>query len=349
MKRARIAKIAAVVSAATVMTAPISMSATAAVKKAPHKFVIGWSDIYLTPSWMQETLKMLQDDAKKWEKKGVLEKLTVANANGDTSLQISQIQNMISQHYDAILVDAGSSTALNPVIQRAMKAGIVVVNFDSLVTTNDITSKISPDQKQWGVLTAKWLVNKLHGKGKIVAINGPAGVAVSDDRWAGAESVFSHYPKIQIVANVHSEYNVGPALQAILPVLQAHKDINGVYSQGGALSAAALQAMQQLHMKLLPTPGENYNGFLKAWAANQKKGFSSFAPAQPNWLSVLALEQAIRALQGYKVKQNVVVPLPIITDKNLKDYVPNKFPDDYYPIKPLTQKQINQILGPLKK
>jgi GTPase involved in cell partitioning and DNA repair len=41
------------------------------------------------------------------------------NANGDTS-QAAQIQLMVSQKYNVILVDAGSSTALNSVLESAV-------------------------------------------------------------------------------------------------------------------------------------------------------------------------------------------------------------------------------------
>ena len=38
------------------------------------------------------------------------------------------------QQPDAILVDAGSATALNPTIKKACDAGIVVISFDQIVT-----------------------------------------------------------------------------------------------------------------------------------------------------------------------------------------------------------------------
>ena len=310
------------------------------------KYVIGWSTIYLTPSWMQQTLKMMENRIDYWKEKGVVDKLVVANANGDTSQQIAQIENMISQKYDAIIIDAGSSTALNPVAEKAMKAGIKVINFDSTITSDKITSIINTDQKQWGSLTAQWLADKIGHKGKIIAMNGPAGVAVSDERWSGAKEVFDKYPDIQIVANLNSDYNEGPAMQVILPALAANPDIAGIWSQGGSLSSAALKALQQKKMKLVPMPGENFNGFLKQWAEVQDQGFSSYAVGQPNWLGALAVEQAVRALQGSEVKQYVTVPLPIIDDNNLKDFVPNDKPDDYFPIKDLSEDDYLRYLGP---
>lgn len=304
---------------------------------------VGWSTIYLTPSWMQQTLKMLEDDVARLKAAGKVDSLQTFNANGDTSQQIAQIRAMIQQKYDIILVDAGSSTALNPVMEQAVAAGITVVNFDSLVTSEKVI-KVGTDQKEWGQMTAQWLADKLGGKGEIIAMNGPAGVSVSEDRWAGADEVFKKYPGIKVVANVHSEYNLAPAAQAFASAYSAHPDIVGVFSQGGALSAAALQTLVKQNAKLVPITGENYNGFLKMWADKRKDGFSSIATAQPNYLSVIALEAAVAKAGGAAVPNTITVPLPKITDENLDQYAKPDQPDDSYPIQPLPQSDIDQLI-----
>lgn len=305
---------------------------------------VGWTTIYLTPSWMQETLKLMQTEASQLQSAGKITSLQVFNANGDTSAQIAQIQAMIQQKYNVIIVDAGSSTALNPAIEQAVSAGITVVNFDSLVNGTDAI-KVGTDQQAWGAMMAQWLVQQLNGKGSIIAMNGPAGVAVSDDRWNGAESVFKKYPGIKIVANLHSEYNLAPAAQAFAAAYSANPSINGVFSQGGALSDGALQTLVKQKAKLVPITGENYNGFLKLWASERKAGFSSLATAQPNYLSVIALEAGVAKAEGKTVPSNIVVPLPRIDDANLSQYVQANQSDDYYPIQPISQAAVDQLIG----
>ncbi|WP_405607020.1 ABC transporter substrate-binding protein [Streptomyces sp. NBC_00076] len=319
-------------------------SGASASPAAAKSLKVGWSTIYLTPSWMQQTLKMLESDVSKLKSAGKVSSFKTFNANGDTSQQISQIRAMIQQKYDVILVDAGSSTALNPALEQAEAAGITVVAFDSLPTTTKVI-RVGTDQKKWGSMTATWLAKKLNGKGSIIAMNGPAGVAVSEDRWAGAAAVFKKYPGIKIVSNVHSEYNLAPAAQAFASAYSAHPDIDGVFSQGGALSAAALQTLVKQDKKLVPITGENYNGFLKQWQAEKKNGFSSFSTAQPNYLSVIALEAAVAAREGVSVPQDVTVPLPEITDDNLSAYVKTDQPDDSYPITDLPQAEIDKLIG----
>ncbi|MET9913727.1 ABC transporter substrate-binding protein [Streptomyces sp. NPDC006476] len=322
-------------------SASAGASASAATAK---NLKVGWSTIYLTPSWMQQTLKMLNSDVAKQKKAGKVSEFKTFNANGDTSQQIAQIRAMIQQKYDVILVDAGSSTALNPALEQAVSAGITVVAFDSLPTSSKAI-RVGTDQRAWGSMMATWLAKNLGGKGDIIAMNGPAGVAVSEDRWSGAEAVFKKYPNIKIVSNVHSEYNLAPAAQAFASAYSAHPGIQGVFSQGGALSAAALQTLVKQDKKLVPITGENYNGFLKMWQAQKKNGFSSYATAQPNYLAVIALEAAVAKKEGVSVPQDITVPLPEITDKNLSQYVKTDQPDDSYPINDISQSAIDKLIG----
>lgn len=319
-------------------------SASQAWAGQPYK--IAWSTIYLTPSWMQQTKKMMEDRIAHWNKADVPVEFYIANANGDTTQQIAHIENLISQGYNAIILISGSATALNNVVEKAFDKGVVIINFDSLVTTDKVTSKINTSQFEYGVKCAEYLAKAINGEGEIIAFNGPAGVSLVEERYDGAKSVLKNYPKITIAAELYSEYNEGPAMTMIRPALTANPDVKGILALGGSQASASLKAIEQMGMPFIPISGENYNAFLKEWAKVKKDGFSSYAVGQPNWLGVLSIDQAIRALQGKKVDKEVIVPIPEITDANLSEFVPNDFPDDGYPIKMISEEQIDAYLKP---
>ncbi len=218
--------------------------ATLSACAAGEGYKIAWSTIYLTPSWMQQTKKMMEDRIDYWKDQGVVSDFYIANANGDSTQQIAHIENLISQGYDAIVVVAGSSTALNNVIEKAYDKGVVVTNFDSLVTTDKVTSKINTSQVEWGEKCAEWIAEKIGGEGDVIIFNGPAGVAVAEERNNGAKKALAKYPKINVAAELFCEYNEGPAMAMIRPALTANPDVKGIISLGGAFSSASLKAIQ---------------------------------------------------------------------------------------------------------
>lgn len=293
---------------------------------------VGWSTIYTTPSWMTETQIEIEAEIERLRGLGMEIEFQVFDANGDTATQIAQIQTMIDQQYDICLLIAGSATALDQVVESADAAGVKVVNWDSLVSTDKLTAKVNTDQIQWGNMTAEWMVEKLGGQGKILAINGPAGISVSEERWAGAKEIFDATPGIEIVGTANIEYNEAPALTEMASLLAAHPDVNGIWCQAGAHASAALKTLQQMGLPLVPITGENFNAYLKQWCALLPDGFSSFGTAQVNYMAVISLDLAIMAVAGEETPSYVNVPLPMITDENVCEWADDSLPDDWYAI-----------------
>ena len=137
---------------ALVLTLVLALSISATALGEGYK--IGFSDIYLTPSWMQQMKGMLDTRVDYWKEKGVISEFTLANANGDNSKQIADIQNMVAEGYDAIIIIAGSATALNNAVDEAMAKGVVVVNTNSLVTT-PVTSVLATSDEEYGATCAQ--------------------------------------------------------------------------------------------------------------------------------------------------------------------------------------------------
>jgi ribose transport system substrate-binding protein len=293
---------------------------------------VGWSTIYTTPSWMTETQNEIEAEVERLRDMGAEIEFQVFDANGDTATQIAQIQTMIDQEFDICLLIAGSATALDQVVESAHSAGVIVVNWDSTVSTDQLTAIVNTDQHQWGNMTAQWLVDKLGGDGQILAINGPAGISVSEARWGGAKEIFDANPGIEIVGTANIEYNEAPALTEMESLLAAHPDIDGVWCQAGAHASATVKTMQAMGMELVPVTGENYNAFLKLWCDLLDEGFSSFSTAQVNYMAVISLDLGIMALQGEPVPSYVDVPLPEITDENVCEWADEELPDDWYAI-----------------
>ncbi len=314
--------------------------------KGEHKppFKVGWANIYSIPTWMKETTGTIEDMANALKKQGLVDSLTITDAQGNANTQIQQIQSMIDAKLDAIIVDAGSATALDRVIADACSKGIAVTNFDSLVDTNDLTTKIDTDQNQWGKLTAEWLVKQLNGKGNILVLNGPAGVSVSDDRRKGAEPVFKANPGIEILAETNTPYNAAPAQEAVTNLLFSNPQIDGVWSQGGALSAGAVTAFEKQGRNLVPITGENYRPFLEMW---KQKKLNAWATQQPNWLAAFAVYAAVKALQGADIPAYIDVPLPIIDEANLDSYLARAkdFAADGYIYSPYDTKLFDELIA----
>lgn len=291
-------------------------------------YVIGLSNSFSGNSWRAEMVASFKYAAQQLKEKGILKDYIVADATGSTANQIQQIQNLIAQGVNAILIDANSATALNPVIEQAHKAGILVVSFDNTVTS-PYAINVTVNQVDWGKLTGEWLAKKLDGKGNIIVLNGQAGSPVSNQRWDGAKEVLAKYPNIKILTKVNANWDQGTAQQDVANLLPSFSDINGIWSQGGAMTLGAIYAFQAAGRPLVPMTGEANNGLLKFWYQH-KSTFDTIAPASPTGLSEQALQIAVEALQGKQVEQNNVPPPPVVTAATLDQTVKLNMPDSLW-------------------
>jgi ribose transport system substrate-binding protein len=307
-------------------------------------FTLGWANIYSVPTWMKQTGGTITAEIEELKKQGLVAKLVITDAQGDANTQVQQMQSMVDANVDAILLESGSSTAPARVVAAACAKGIAIINFDSLVDTDEVTAKINTDSAEWGGTAAKWLIDSIGGKGKIIVLNGPAGVSVSDDRRKGADPVLKANPGVTILAETNTAYNVAPAQEAVSNLLFANPQIDGVLSLGGALSAGAVLAFDKQGRAQVPISGENARQFLELW---KQKGLKSWATMQPNWLGALAAYTAVQALSGKDIPAFVKVPLPIIDNSNIDSYLAqaDKFPADGYIYSPYDQALFDKLLA----
>ena len=218
--------------------------------------------------------------------------------------QIASLQAIVARKPDAILVDASSPTALNPVITQACSKGIVVVNFDQTVTA-PCAYKLFTNFVLGEQLSAKWMVAQLHGKGNVFEDTGLAGAPISATISNAWVSVLKSYPNIHVIGTYQGQYALGPEQQGVASLVAAHSNVNGILTQG--YCTGAIKALQAANHPLVPMLCQSYNQTYVALASD--KGASGFIMANPAWLSVLAMKTAVDAIQGqHPAKTDILVP-----------------------------------------
>lgn len=302
-----------------------SASPTAATNghtKGPY--TIALANSYIGNGWRVEMEHVLEAYSKQVPYSKLV-KLQVDNSSNSVSSQISSMDNMISAHVNAILLEAASPSGLNQVISQAHQQGVTVVSFDNTVTS-PYAYDVNVNQVKFGVIGATWLVKKLHGHGNIILNRGVAGSPVDIERYDGAMSVFKKYPGIHIVDTVYGNWDDAVTQSRFSTALASYPHVNGVWSEGGTYGA--IKAFLAAGRKLVPMAGEASNGFRLALINKtyQKAGLSGISIGQPPALSALALQYAVKILQGKKEPHHIWINPPVLTSSQIKVGV-NAFPN----------------------
>lgn len=306
-------------------------------------YVVALCNYSIGNSWRAQMEQEFVAEAEKLKAEGVVSEYYITNSNEDINKQISDMQDLITKKVDAIVITAASPTALAPVVEEATEAGIKVVSFDNVVETEEQVATVGIDEKEFGHIGAEWLVDKLDGKGKIVVLNGIAGTATDSLRWGGAEEVFKQYPDIEILGSANASWDYAQGKAAMESMLSAYPEIDGVWSQGGAMTQGAIDAFIAAGRDLVPMTSEGNNGAIRAWIENKDKGLSCIAPSNPTYTSAEALRVVVKALNGEDIPGNVVMDIETVTEENVDQYYRSDMPDSFWVLTELDDATLQKL------
>jgi ribose transport system substrate-binding protein len=285
---------------------------------------------YIGNDWQAEAANMARAMALHRDMKDQID-FEVQVAGPNAQKQIQQIHAMVQAGAKAIVVYPISPTALNQVVKEACDKGVVIFAYDAEIT-EPCAHNVHIDQSEAGRAAAEWLAQKLGGKGNIVYISGVPGTSTDSLRTKASMEVLAKYPDIKVVAQGVGMWSQAVARTEMTKIVASHpwNQIDGVLVQAGCYSIYSMQKEAGIpDDKLKYCSGEASNGdrLLMLPASMQVAGEAGtyrpmgapgFSYASPPVSGALALKLAVQAMHGTKFPHDIVVPLPQVTNDNVK-------------------------------
>ena len=266
--------------------------------------------------------------------KGVISELLYADAQASADKQVPQVEDLLAQEPDALILVPMGAAALTAPVERAMAQGVPVVLCASAVETDNFVTEIGTNLYASGAGLAKYLAEKLNGKGRVLMMTGIPGVSTSDVMEAGGKATFKKYPGIDLVDEQPGNWSTAEAKRIMETWLVKYGDsIDGIWSGGAQMSQGIVSAYLDKGMKIPPIGGGEYaTGFLKQAVEND---LEYGAWQYPNAMVVLCMDAAVNILRGRLVPRFIdfVDNLPgtgTFTDSEGKRYYNKKWSDDVF-------------------
>ena len=249
---------------------------------------------------------------------------SLLNGDGSVSQQNSQIAELILKHVDGLAIDAASETAVNGIIQKACKAGIKVVSFDSIASA-PCNYQLNFDFTGYKTKEAEWVMKKLGGKGNVIQVRGVKGSAPDHDMYEAQKAVLKKYPNVKVVATVYGQATASVAQSAIANVLPSLPHVDAVLGQGGSDDFGIAQAFEQYggqYKKSMPIiEGGGSTDFIKWWAEQHKKtGYTTISMNTTPGIGGAAFYLTLELVKGAKAPKKMIMPVATVTQENLSEY-----------------------------
>lgn len=219
--------------------------------------------------WMENSAKA--DAAKK----GVALTVSAGTADGDTSTQITAIDNAIAAGDKGIIITP-NGTAVNSALAKARQAGLFLIALDTVPTPPsavDIT--YATDNTQAGRLDGQWAARKLNGKpadialldlfnNQVVSVDVDRdhgflegmGIPVGSQNINGQEPTSGHYTggkggSYKIACQLPTQGAIPTGKSTMQNCLQKDPNINLVYAINEPAAEGAAEAIKGLGSKAI--------------------------------------------------------------------------------------------------
>lgn len=239
----------------------------------------------------------------------------------DLNAQVALVEQMISQKVDAIVIAPADSKALVPVLRRASKEGIAVVNIDNRLDAEVVKQAqvtipfVGPDNREGARKVGEALAAKLKKDDKVAILQGVPTAFNAQQRQLGFEDAMKA-AGVAVVSVQSGEWEIQKANTVAAAMLREHPDLKAILASNDSMALGAVAAV-----KAAGKAGEVFVvGFdnISAIQPMVKDGrVLATADQHGDQLAVYGIQYALEVLGGTKPVDKQT-PVDLITADKLK-------------------------------
>ena len=293
----------------------MSAALAEAAGKSPKPLKAAFSNAGLQATWCAQG----KEAAEYW---GKLFNVDVTWFDGqlDAVKQRAAIDNMASQKWDFVAIQAFGIGTLTAPVNKMIDAGIPVIDMDTLIAPLDtikVLALIAPDNEFMGASVTQALVDAINGEGNIIMTQGALGHTGAQGRARGFKSVIAKYPKIKVLDEQPGDWDVTKVARIWETLLTKYPKIDAAYFHNDDMALAAYKVMQAKGRTGIKIGGcDAMPPAIKAVQSGEMYATVRNPSGRIHGGAIVAGVQAV--LQGAKagIPKNIVADGPVVTKKN---------------------------------
>jgi inositol transport system substrate-binding protein len=246
--------------------------------------------------------------------------LFVNDAQRSAEKQVQQVESFIALQVDAILLNPCESEASSPAVDKALAAGIPIVNVNS-ETRSTPTAFVGSRDEESAQIAMNYLAKRLDGRGNVVMIDGFLGQAAQIERDRGARDVLAKRPGLKLLADQTAEWDRAKAMTLMENWIQSYGDkIDAVFAQNDEMGMGALIALEQAKRKkkVVVASVDAIADALQA-VKDGRLDATVFQDAQGQGWG--AVETAVRLVKKLPCQKRLLLPFQLVTRENVDRYL----------------------------
>lgn len=245
-------------------------------------------------------------------------KLVIEGTSSQTEidLQISLIEKLIHEKVDAIVVIPIDSKALVPVVAKAVKCGIKVINIDILLDQELLNKEgielgfVGPDNIIGARMVGDVLAKKIGKGSNVVLIEGIQGAMNAIQRKEGFMQSIEEY-NLNLLASETANWETDQAKTVMAGIIEKYPSIHGIMCSNDAMALGVIDVLKENGLvgkiQVVGFDNDNYTKDLI-----QKGYLLATVDAFGSQMAANGIDYAIQALKGKQIKGWIKTDLELI-------------------------------------
>lgn len=245
-------------------------------------------------------------------------KIMIEDGEAKASRQYVQVEKFIAQGVDVIILNPTDGEYLVSAVEDAIKEGIPVITLSSDLNIQVGQTYCGSPNITGGELIAKYVCEKLNGKGNIAILKGPLNHYATIKRYTGILNVLKDYPEVRTVFCESGNWQREQGMYLMQTWLSTDAQIDAVIAENDAMMLGAIAAIENagLRGKIVTVGMDAIDEALSA-IKDGTLGASCFQDSigQAN----AAIDLAVKAANGQEI-DNFIIPFELVTQENADEY-----------------------------
>jgi ribose transport system substrate-binding protein len=300
--------------------ATLSLLSIGSDAPAAEKILIGFSQATMNSTWR---VAMLEGNKKYAADHYPDVELIVTDGQNQATKQVSDVESLITQGIKVLIISPVQAEPLTPIVKQAMEANIPVVTLDREVNTK-VTCKIGAQNRLIGVAAGEFIVEKLHGTGNVIEIEGTVGASATTDRHEGFRDALKEAPRIRVVADQFCDYLREPAVKFVEEMLQKFGpgQVQAIYAHDDAMALGAVKVVEAAgRLKEIAIVGiDGENGAYQAIKDGKLAATFTYSFCAPE-----GIQYAYNLAIGEQVPDQIVLKSTRVDASNVDQYLGKGF------------------------
>jgi len=257
------------------------------------------------------------------------------NADNDAATQVSQVEDLVTQHVSLLIINPVSSDGIVPAVRTANAAHIPVITVDRGAAGGKVATVIESNNVLLGREAMDSIASRLKQRygqvrGNVVDLQGLLGTSSGDDRETGFAQELHKYPQVKLVASQAANFDQETAYNDMANILEVQPKIDAVFGANDDNALGALKAIQSANrFAPLGHPGHivivGIDGSEQALQAIRAGQIDATVTQNPLKMSARAVDLGSAVLQGHQIQQQIYYPFMLVNLSNInsrsaKDY-----------------------------